>query len=512
MQIDPTLSLSPTSTFDDARPRRVGGFVANQDDSSTLTGSSMGSSGSGSEEDDRTLNGDSTFEHPGGRGGSRASWESDPSYVWGNNSQGSEANSLPRRRAEGREDSGLTDTSSQQPHQYQPQSASQIGASSSDGSFSSQTTGSIASDIEETAEIGRAQRVLATPTSSKMGLSSPSVVGIGQPRLVDFKNERRASPVPAGQSSGSRSVSQSAIPIDSSSNSPPAPTISRTKTGSPPAPYDAEAAFRFSSGLTYIPNVNAVGSETAETSSPSTSAVFFTSPPMTPKSLAKAKIASPSAARLASLRSTISRSSSKASTTSSSGSTGGPNSISSIPRFLTSATSSKLARVPTDAQVVYASTTEAFSFRPTLDVDADKPVRGVLKAVIEGPEEGKRTGKGLKKLPPWLKFKQGMFDGVPKIGDEGSFDIRVVRSRFSLPCDRAPSRLTLSGFLIPPFLSLDRDLLRPGRSSRTSRRPFPDRSHSRISARPTSDRYPTKPNHQRSQVTVDGVLVGSWSV
>ena len=67
-----------------------------------------------------------------------------------------------------------------------------------------------------------------------------------------------------------------------------------------------------------------------------------------------------------------------------------------------------------------------------MDIDADKPLRGMLKAVVEGAEEGPRKGKGLKRLPPWLKFNKGLFDGVPKIGDEGRVDVRVVSPSPSL--------------------------------------------------------------------------------
>jgi len=410
LPVELSRSASPSSTLNDFdNPRRIAAF--NEDGASTLTGTSGGDG--------------STFDGPG----SRASWESEPSYRWeaGSQETGTNAASTPRRQFDGISQSGDLTASS-----------------SSHGSFDSHETGSHSAssidDHEERAEIAQAQRVgMATPTTRSRHdiTSSPTDSSSinGQVRVVDFKNERTVQASP-----GHRSVSHSAVVVNPL---PPAAVASpRTKVGVPPLPYDSEAQFRLSAGLTYIPNMN-VG-EGPDSHSPSTSAIFFTSPPASYSASQIPRLSTPPSAKLSKSRSNLSRTDSL---------TGGAQS-SSLPT-VPSSTTNRIARIPSDADIVYASTTEAFSFRPSLDVDAEKPLRGMLKAVVEGSEASPRKGKGLKRLPPWLKFNKGLFDGVPRLGDEGRVDIRVVSghlllrsTRLSLSLSRVLTSLSRSSFVV----------------------------------------------------------------
>ncbi|CED84189.1 Immunoglobulin-like fold [Phaffia rhodozyma] len=90
--------------------------------------------------------------------------------------------------------------------------------------------------------------------------------------------------------------------------------------------------------------------------------------------------------------------------------------------------------------VFYAHTTEAFSFRPTIDLDSNRPLKGVLRATIAGLEQD-----GSETLPRWLRFNNGLFDGVPRVGDEGRMEVIVVEtfSALSNQHDRIVARFVL---------------------------------------------------------------------
>ena len=110
-----------------------------------------------------------------------------------------------------------------------------------------------------------------------------------------------------------------------------------------------------------------------------------------------------------------------------------PSSLPSLPALptLSSATSSRIARVPVTAQRILLGVAEPFHFYPPLSISPSRSTSSASTAPSREPgvdymafiEQG---GESLEALPSWLHFEDMELWGAPEEGDRGVWDVRVV--------------------------------------------------------------------------------------